>query len=61
MEFPFNVKTILPIGVDVRVARRREMHHIGIIDVMAFGSRLAVVVSESASHILYARLLGWPS
>jgi hypothetical protein len=36
MEFPFNVEAILTVGIDVRVARRRQMHHITIIDVMVF-------------------------
>jgi len=40
MEFPFDVKAVLPIGVDVRVARGRQMHHIAVIDVIAFGSQL---------------------
>ena len=40
MEFPFNVEAILAVGVDVRVARRRQMHHITIIDVMVFRSEL---------------------
>ena len=40
MEFPFDVKAVFPIGVDVRVACRRQMHHIDVIDVIAFGSQL---------------------
>jgi integrase/recombinase XerD len=40
IKFAFDVKAILPIGVDVRVACRRQMHHICVIDVMAFGSQL---------------------
>jgi len=40
MEFPFDVKAVLPIGIDVRVARRRQMHHIAVIDVITFGSQL---------------------
>ena len=40
MEFPFDVEAILAVGVDVRVARRRQMHHITIIDVMVFRSEL---------------------
>ena len=35
MEFPFDVKAVFPIGVDVRVACRRQMHHIDVIDVIA--------------------------
>jgi hypothetical protein len=40
IKFPFDVKAILPVGVDVRVACRRQMHHISVIDVVAFGSQL---------------------
>jgi hypothetical protein len=39
-EFPFDVEAILAVGVDVRLARRRQMHHITIIDVMVFRSEL---------------------
>ena len=40
MEFPFDVKAVLSIGVDVRVARGRQMQHIAVIHVIAFGSQL---------------------
>jgi hypothetical protein len=40
IKFPFDVKAILPVGVDVRVACRRQMRHISVIDVVAFGSQL---------------------
>jgi len=42
IKFLFDVKAILPIGVDVRVPHRRQMHRIAVIDVITFGFRKTV-------------------
>jgi hypothetical protein len=36
MEFLVYVESILPVGIEVGVARRRQMRHIGVIDMLAF-------------------------
>jgi hypothetical protein len=52
MEFPFNVKAILPIGVDVRVARRREMHHIGIIESLSLNRQAIFSMPDFSLAVL---------
>lgn len=36
VEFLVYVESILPVGIEVRVASRRQMRHIGVIDMLAF-------------------------
>jgi hypothetical protein len=50
IKLPFDVKAILPIGVDVRVACRRQMHHIAVIDVIAFGSQLTHLRGDTCAE-----------
>jgi hypothetical protein len=43
---------ILPIGVDVRVARRREMHHIGIIESLSLNRQAIFSMPDFSLAVL---------
>jgi hypothetical protein len=41
VEFLVYVESILPVGIEVGVARRRQMRHTGVIDMLAFCLQLS--------------------